>query len=78
MKAVAIYKEVRSTTAQKTFTKMDLSAPKTIAELFELQQDLNEVNVKLADAQVVYADGNNNYIVRENNKALDILKPVSA
>lgn len=74
VKAVAIYKEVRSTTAQKTFMKMDLSAPKTIAELFELQQDLNEVNVKLADAQVVYADGNNNYIVRENNKALDILK----
>lgn len=74
VKAVAIYKEVRSTTAQKTFTKMDLSVPKTIAELFELQQDLNEVNVKLADAQVVYADGNNNYIVRENNKALDILK----
>lgn len=74
VKAVAIYKEVRSTTAQKTFMKMDLYAPKTIAELFELQQDLNEVNVKLADAQVVYADGNNNYIVRENNKALDILK----
>lgn len=73
VKAVAIYKEVRSTTVQKTFTKMDLSAPKTIAELFELQQDLNEVNVKLADAQVVYADGNNNYIVRENNKALDLL-----
>ena len=73
VKAVAIYKEVRSTTAQKTFTKMDLSAPKTIAELFELQQDLNEVNVKLTDAQVVYTDGNNNYIVRENNKALDLL-----
>ena len=74
VKAVAIYKEVKSTTAEKTFTKIDLSAPKTIAELFELQQDLNEVNVKLAGAQVVYADGNNNYIVRENNKALDILK----
>lgn len=73
VKAVAIYKEVKSTTAEKTFTKIDLSAPKTIAELFELQQDLNEVNVKLADAQVVYADGNNNYIVRENNKALDFL-----
>lgn len=73
VKAVAIYKEVKSTTAEKTFTKIDLSAPKTIAELFELQQDLNEVNVKLEDAQVVYADGNNNYIVRENNKALDIL-----
>lgn len=73
VKAVAIYKEVRSTTAQKTFTKIDLSAPKTIAELFELQQNLNEVNVKLTDAQVVYTDGNNNYIVRENNKALDIL-----
>lgn len=73
VKAVAIYKEVKSTTAEKTFTKIDLSAPKTIAELFELQQDLNEVNVKLAGAQVVYADGNNNYIVRENNKALDLL-----
>lgn len=73
VKAVAIYKEVKSTTAEKTFTKIDLSAPKTIAELFELQQDLNEVNVKLEDAQVVYADGNNNYIVRENNKALDLL-----
>lgn len=73
LKAVAIYKEVKSTTAEKTFTKIDLSAPKTIAELFELQQDLNEVNVKLEDAQVVYADGNNNYIVRENNKALDLL-----
>lgn len=73
VKAVAIYKEVKSTTAEKTFTKIDLSAPKTIAELFELQQDLNEVNVKFADAQVVYADGNNNYIVRENNKALDLL-----
>lgn len=73
VKAVAIYKEVRSTTAQKTFTKMDLSAPKTIAELFELKQNLPEVNIKLTDAQVVYADGNNNYIVRENNKALDLL-----
>lgn len=73
VKAVAIYKEVKSTTAQKTFTKMDLSAPKTIAELFELKQNLPEVNVKLTDAQVVYADGNNNFIVRENNKALDIL-----
>lgn len=73
VKAVAIYKEVKSTTAEKTFTKIDLSAPKTIAELFELQQDLNEVNVKFEDAQVVYADGNNNYIVRENNKALDLL-----
>ena len=73
VKAVAIYKEVKSTTAQKTFTKMDLSAPKTIAELFELKQNLPEVNVKLMDAQVVYTDGNNNYIVRENNKALDIL-----
>lgn len=73
VKAVAIYKEVKSTTAEKTFTKIDLSAPKTIAELFELQQDLNEVNVKLAGAQVVYADGSNNYIVRENNKALDLL-----
>ena len=73
VKAVAIYKEVRSTTAQKTFTKMDLSAPKTIAELFELKQNLPEVNVKLTDAQVVYADGNNNFIVRENNQALDIL-----
>ena len=73
VKAVAIYMEVKSTTAEKTFTKIDLSAPKTIAELFELQQDLNEVNVKLAGAQVVYADGNNNYIVRENNKALDLL-----
>lgn len=73
VKAVAIYKEVKSTTAQKTFTKMDLSAPKTIAELFELKENLNEVNVKLTDAQVVYTDGNNNYIVRENNKALDIL-----
>lgn len=73
VKAVAIYKEVKSTIAQKTFTKMDLSAPKTIAELFELKQNLPEVNVKLTDAQVVYADGNNNYIVRENNKALDLL-----
>lgn len=73
VKAVAIYKEVKSNTAQKTFTKLDLSAPKTIAELFELQQDLDEVNVKLTDAQVVYTDGNNNFIVRENNKALDIL-----
>lgn len=73
VKAVAIYKEVRSTTAQKTFTKMDLSAPKTIAELFELKQNLPEVNVKLTDAQVVYADGNNSFIVRENNQALDIL-----
>lgn len=49
VKAVAIYKEVKSTTAQKTFTKMDLSAPKTIAELFELQQDLNEVNTPVRD-----------------------------
>lgn len=73
VKAVAIYKEVRSTTAQKIFTKMDLSAPKTIAELFEQKQNLPEVNVKLTDAQVVYADGKNNYIVRENNKALDLL-----
>ncbi len=70
--AVATYKKVKSELASKTFTKVDLTTPKTIAELAELKMSLEGITLKLNNAQVVYAEGNN-YIVREGEKAIDLL-----
>ena len=44
-------------------------ADKTIAEINELTEDMNNVNLKLTNAQVVYVDGKNAY-VREGDKAI--------
>lgn len=49
-----------------------ISRPMTIAEIHTLGASLQNVMVRLNDALVVYADGNN-YVLRENGQALDIL-----
>lgn len=76
VKAIAVYKKVVSEVASKEFTKLDLTTPKTIAELNELATSLDEATVRFENAQVVYAEGtegNYNYVVRENNQAIDLV-----
>lgn len=68
VKAVAVKDGVTSDVTEKTFT-----GPSTIADLYNNAQSQTNVLLKLTDAKVVYADGNGNYILRENGKALDVL-----
>ena len=44
----------------------------TIAHLMQGGVNVTSANIKFTNAQVVYAEGNN-YIVRENNQAIDIM-----
>lgn len=44
----------------------------TIAQLMQGGENVASANIKFTNAQVVYAEGNN-YIVRENNQAIDIM-----
>lgn len=74
--AVATYKNVTSDIATKTFTKISLTDPLTIAELAQLKTSIDNATVSLVSAQVVYtetAEGKHSYILREDGKALDIL-----
>lgn len=76
MKAIAVYKTVTSEVASMDFHLIDLSAPKTIRDLAQLEKNLESVTVRFDNAQVVYGEGKN-YILRENiegkNYALDVL-----
>ena len=67
VRAVAVKDGYVSDVAERT-----ISRPKTIAEIHTLWGSLQNVLVRLNDAQVVYAEGNN-YVLRENGQALDIL-----
>ena len=74
--AVATYKNITSDIATKTFTKISLTDPLTIAELALLKTSIDNATVSLVNAQVVYtetAEGKHSYILREDGKALDIL-----
>lgn len=74
--AVATYKNVTSDIATKTFTKVSLTDPLTIAELAQFKSSIDNATVSLVNAQVVYtetAEGKHSYILREDDKALDIL-----
>lgn len=76
VKAIAVYKTVTSKVASMDFHLIDLSAPKTIRDLAQLEKNLESVTVRFDNAQVVYGEGKN-YILRENiegkNYALDVL-----
>lgn len=76
VKAIAVYKSIKSDVATMTFEKFDANAPRTIAELASIKADLASVTVSFANAQVVYGE-ENNYILRENIDgeyyALDVL-----
>lgn len=76
VKAIAVYKSIKSDVATMTFEKFDANAPRTIADLASIKTDLASVTVSFASAQVVYGD-ENNYILRENidgkDYALDVL-----
>ena len=67
VRAVAVKDGYVSDVAEKI-----ISRPMTIAEIHTLGASLQNVMVRLNDAQVVYAEGNN-YVLRENGQALDIL-----
>ena len=67
IKAVAVRDGVVSAEAEIT-----IAGPKSIAEIHTLGASLQNVLVRLNDAQVVYAE-DNNYVLRENGQALDIL-----
>ena len=78
--AVATYEETTSALATKTFTKVSLADPLTVQELAKLKVSIDNVTVKLVNAQVVYSDhagGKQSYILREyiNEKfyALDVM-----
>lgn len=74
--AVATYKNVTSDIATKTFTKISLTDPLTIAELAQFKSSIDNATVSLVNAQVVYTEtteGKHSYILREDGKALDIL-----
>ena len=71
--AVATYKNVKSPLATKTFTKIDFTVPKTVAELAELQMNVSVATVKFVNAQVVYADDTNFILREEDGKAIDLL-----
>lgn len=74
--AVATYKNVTSDIATKTFTKISLTDPLTIAELAQFKSSIDNATVSLVNAQVVYtetAEGKHSYILREDGKALDLL-----
>ena len=72
VKALATYKSIVSGVATKTFTKVNLDGPKTIAELAAYKMNFDNVEVKFNNAQVVYAE-DNNYIIREDGYALDVM-----
>lgn len=74
--AVATYKNVTSDIAMKTFIKVSLTDPLTIAELAQFKTSIDNATVSLVNAQVVYtetAEGKHSYILREDGKALDLL-----
>lgn len=50
----------------------DVEQTTTIAQLMQGGVNVTSANIKFTNAQVVYAEGNN-YIVRENNQAIDIM-----
>lgn len=50
----------------------DVEQTTTIGQLMQGEVNVTSANIKFTNAQVVYAEGNN-YIVRENNQAIDIM-----
>lgn len=50
----------------------DVEQTTTIGQLMQGGGNVTSANIKFTNAQVVYAEGNN-YIVRENNQAIDIM-----
>lgn len=83
VKAIAVVNGVSSDAAEKTFNKEVPAATEyTIAQLHELQQDMDNVTLKLTDAVVVYREiifaadewnvGSYNFVIREGDKAIDL------
>lgn len=67
VKAIAVKDGVSSDVSENTFV-----GPKTIADIYATAANQENVLLYLNNAQVVYAK-DNNYILREDGKALDIL-----
>lgn len=80
VKAVTAYLDDYSDIVTKTFTKVGDFETKTIAQLFEGQQAVENVTISLNNAKVVYTekheDGTKVAILRENGQALDVISGV--
>lgn len=80
VKAVTAYLDDYSEIVTKTFTKVGDFETKTIAQLFEGQQAVENVTISLNNAKVVYTekhdDGTKVAILRENGQALDVISGV--
>ena len=73
VKAIAVRGSLSSDVAQATFTKKAAQVEgKTIADLAQDAKSQDNVTLKLTNAKVVYAEGEN-YVIRENGKAIDLL-----
>ena len=73
VKAVARVNDIYSDVAEMTFTKEESGVTgSTIADLATAAKSQDNVTLVLNNAKVVYAQGNN-YILREDGKAIDLL-----
>lgn len=80
VKAVTAYLDDYSDIVTTTFTRVGDFETKTIAQLFEGQQAVENVTIRLNNAKVVYTekhdDGTKVAILRENGQALDVISGV--
>lgn len=72
VKAIAAYKSIVSPVASKVFNKVDANAPMTIEQLASFKSSFDQVTLSLNNALVVYGE-DGSYILRENDRAIDIL-----
>lgn len=72
VKAIAAYKSIVSPVASKVFNKVDANAPMTIEQLASFKSSFDQVTLSLNNALVVYGE-DGSYILRENDRAIDVL-----
>lgn len=72
VKAVARVNDIYSDVAEMTFTKVDANAPMTIEQLASFKSSFDQVTLSLNNALVVYGE-DGSYILRENDRAIDVL-----
>lgn len=72
VKAIAAYKSIVSPVASKVFNKVDANAPMTIEQLATFKSSFDQVTLSLNNALVVYGE-DGSYILRENDRAIDVL-----
>ena len=72
VKAIAAYKSIVSPVTSKVFNKVDANVPMTIEQLASFKSSFDQVTLSLNNALVVYGE-DGSYILRENDRAIDVL-----